>query len=155
MSEKPREKLEQFRAKCEARVVKYWTTPGELGGQVAKSLIQIRNTHPAEGWVRASGAVTPELERELAELRARVAELTNELEHSRQNVADVPSDIARDDDLYAFNLYLFYYTSEQVKKGKFFGTRIRLRTSTRLKLRGTRYSLTLHPSCWTRFPTTP
>jgi hypothetical protein len=103
LKEEPRKKLEAFRAKCETRVVKYWTTPAELGGQVAKSLIQTRNSHPAVGWVRASSAVTSEMEREVAELRARLAELTNELEHSRQSHADVPADIAQGSDIYDFS----------------------------------------------------
>lgn len=117
LEEEPRKKLDAFRAKCETRVVKYWTTPAELGGQVAKSLIQTRNTHPAEGWVRASAAMTPETEREIAELRARVAELTNDLEHARQIDAEVPLDIAQGDDPYDFATYLHYYTKDQVAKG--------------------------------------
>jgi hypothetical protein len=97
-----REKLDSFRAKVSERIVKYWDSPQALGGQVAKSLIQIRKTHPAEGWVRARNALTPEVERELAELRASVAELSRELS-SEQQRHDTPvpipvSDLQQGDD---------------------------------------------------------
>jgi hypothetical protein len=61
--------------------------------------------------------MTPEMEREVAELRAKVAELTNELEHARQAHAEVPADIAQGEDFYALTIYLFYYTEEQLSKG--------------------------------------
>lgn len=78
-------KLETFRSKVGQKMVKFWTTPEDLGGQVAKSLIQIRKTHPAEGWVRASNALTPEVEQELVELRAKVVQLTSDLASAQKH----------------------------------------------------------------------
>lgn len=116
LNDESRQKLEAFRDKVAERMVKYWHNPSELGGQVAKSLIQIRKTHPAEGWVRARDAVTPELQAELAELRARVAELNAEREAVEQATRAVPLDeLAQGDDIYMLSYYVHYWTEEQVK----------------------------------------
>jgi hypothetical protein len=74
-----RKKLNAFREKVEGRMAKYWTTPDDLAGKVALALMQTRKSHPAAGWVRGENAMTPEVIIELAELRAKVAELTAEL----------------------------------------------------------------------------
>ena len=118
-----REKLDSFRLKVGERMVKYWSSAHELGGQVAKSLIQIRKTHPAEGWVRASNALTPEVERELAELRARVAELTAEVASKRQaQVIDLDT-LAQGEDSYTLHVYAEYYDQETVASGRDYPSR--------------------------------
>lgn len=118
LGDEAREKLEAFRSKAEARMVKYWTSPSELGGQVAKSLIQIRKTHPAEGWVRARNAITPEVEREVSELRARVAELTSQLEQSKTSALASTTEFSQGDDSYTLSLWLHYWPEELVEAGK-------------------------------------
>lgn len=62
-----REKLDAFRNKIEKKMVKYWYEPGDLPGQVALAIMQIRKSHPAVGWIRASEAMTPAVKAELAE----------------------------------------------------------------------------------------
>lgn len=90
-----REKLDNFRAKVEKKMVKYWHEPGDLPGQVALAIMQIRKSHPAEGWIRAGEAMTPEVKAELAELRAKVRELSADLhDEQRQHSAGVdPADL--------------------------------------------------------------
>lgn len=92
-----RNKLDAFREKTERRMVKYWNDPGDLKGQVALAIIQIRKTHPVEGWIRASEAMTPAVKAELAELRAKVRELSADLKNEqRQRTSAVdPSDWCR------------------------------------------------------------
>ncbi len=105
-----RVKLDAFRAKAEQRMVKYWTTPEELDGAVAKSLIKIRKTHPAEGWVRANYAMTPEVERDIAELRAKVSELTQQLEAERRSSKMmVPEGLAEGDDIYELSAQIAFW----------------------------------------------
>lgn len=104
-----REKLAVFRSKAEQRMVKYWTTPHDLDGAVAKSLIKIRKSHPVEGWVRARYAMTPEVERDIAELHAKVSELTHQLESRGQAQLKVPERLARGDDQYEFFSTLTYW----------------------------------------------
>ncbi|MEQ1700474.1 MAG: DUF4062 domain-containing protein [Ilumatobacteraceae bacterium] len=83
-----RARLEFFRAKIEAKMVKYWNTPADLPGQVALAIMQIRKSHPVEGWIRAGDAMTPEIKAELAELRAKVRELTADLKDEQRQHTD-------------------------------------------------------------------
>lgn len=110
-----REKLEAFRTKVGDRMVKYWDSPASLGGQVAKSLIQIRKTHPAEGWVRGRNALTPEVERELAELRAKVAELTTAAVEQRSSGTTQIENLEQGDDEVAARMILQYYTVDDLE----------------------------------------
>lgn len=84
-----REKLDAFRQKTEQRIVKYWNEPGDLKGQVALAMIQVRKSHPAEGWIRAGEAMTLEVKTELAELRAKVRELSADLKDEQRQRASV------------------------------------------------------------------
>jgi hypothetical protein len=95
-----REKLDAFRGKIEKKMVKYWNEPGDLPGQVALAIMQIRKSHPAVGWIRASEAMTPAVKAELAELRAKVRELSADLhDEQRQNASAVdPSDLVQGDE---------------------------------------------------------
>ncbi|THV41939.1 DUF4062 domain-containing protein [Glycomyces buryatensis] len=74
-----RVKLESFRAKIQTRIIRYWLNPGDLTGKVIQAIVKARKSHPAVGWIRGSEAMTPEIKSELAELRAKVAELTADL----------------------------------------------------------------------------
>lgn len=75
-----RRKLEAFRKKVEeAHHRKQWKTASELGGLVSRSLVNMRKSYPAEGWVRGRFAATETMQIELANLRAKVAELTAEV----------------------------------------------------------------------------
>ena len=95
-----REKLDVFRDKIEKKMVKYWHEPGDLPGQVALAIMQIRKSHPAVGWIRASEAMTPEVKAEVAELRAKVRELSADLhDEQRQNASAVDqSDLVQGDE---------------------------------------------------------
>lgn len=112
-----REKLDAFRAKVEAaRVVKYWNTPAELPGHVALALMETREHYPAEGWVRASHAMTPETKTEIAELRARVAELTQEAESKGHRYFESPADLAQGDDIYHLETKATGYHADDVEE---------------------------------------
>ncbi|WP_091032544.1 DUF4062 domain-containing protein [Microbacterium oxydans] len=115
-----RAKLDAFRTKASKRMAKFWTTPDGLAGAVALSLIQTRKTHPAEGWVRASAAMTPEVEREMAELRATAAALEKALQEERESLSrrEFDADLAQGDDEYQLPIIVRYYTQEDVDSGR-------------------------------------
>jgi hypothetical protein len=115
-----RKKLDSFRQKIETRMVKYWHTPGDLPGQVALAVMQIRKSHPAIGWIRASEAMTPEVRTELAELRARVRELTADLkDEQRQHAAGVdPSELVQGDEQVTLGCTLWFHWQKTIDAGK-------------------------------------
>ncbi|MGA4732165.1 DUF4062 domain-containing protein [Micromonospora taraxaci] len=115
-----RKKLETFRQKTERRMVKYWSDLGDLKGQVALAIIQIRKSHPVEGWIRASEAMTPEVKAELVELRAKVRELSADLkDEQRQRTAAVdPSELVQGDETAHIGCTLEFHWQSTIDTGK-------------------------------------
>lgn len=115
-----RKKLDAFRAKIEQKMVKYWHEPRDLPGQVALAIMQIRKTHPAEGWIRAGQAMTPEIKAELAELRARVRELTAELEADKKHQGSVidPSELVQGEEAAELHCILEFHWQDILDSGK-------------------------------------
>lgn len=110
-----REKLDAFRTKVEAgRIVRHWITGAELPGHVALALMETREHFPAEGWIRASHAMTAEQQTEIAELRARVAELTQEAESRRLTGGGDVEDLAQGEDEYAVSVRAYGYEEEDL-----------------------------------------
>lgn len=73
-NDRAREGLDAFRSKVQTRLTKEFASPSELGSVVSRSLVRLMKADPAEGWVRGRNAMTPEVEAEIAELRAQLAE---------------------------------------------------------------------------------
>ena len=115
-----RKKLDAFRAKIEQKMVKYWHEPRDLPGQVALAIMQIRKTHPAEGWIRAGQAMTPEIKAELAELRARVRELNAELEADTKRQGNVidPSELVQGEEQAEITCHLDLHWQDTIDSGK-------------------------------------
>jgi hypothetical protein len=70
----PRARLDEFRAKIRTRVCRTWTNADELASQVVLSLTQEIQRNPRVGWVKANREFGPELQAEMAQLRAEVLE---------------------------------------------------------------------------------
>ena len=84
-----REKLEAFRAKLgKASMVRFWDDPKELGAEVVYGIMDARKRRPAIGWVRADGRATPDVEREVAELKQIIAELELQIEREKVSIID-------------------------------------------------------------------
>lgn len=67
-------KLEAFREKvATGRLVRFWSNPDELNGQVAVSLTMTIKTYPAIGWVRANLQTNAESLQEMNDLRKELA----------------------------------------------------------------------------------
>lgn len=98
-SDSGRKKLEDFRTKVEiAHHRKAWRSAAELGGLVSRSLVNMRKSHPAEGWVRGRFAATEAMQIELANLRAKVAELTVAASNTSSVIEH--DDLARGEELF-------------------------------------------------------
>lgn len=88
-----RAKLDAFRIKVEEKHhCKYWSSADELGGQVSRGLINLRKSHPSDGWVPGKYATDESLLVELANLRAKNAELLAELATSQSDVTPKQAD---------------------------------------------------------------
>ena len=72
-------KLEDFRKLAKKKMVRYWTTPADLGSVVSRSLVKLIKSNPATGWVKADSLPSQEATQEIQKLRGQVAELQREL----------------------------------------------------------------------------
>lgn len=94
ISTEAREKLQSFRDKVSTgRLIKYWTSPGELPGLVSLSLGKTMKVFPAVGWIRASEGSSEELLKEINELRKENDRLNHELsqvQNLKETIYDLP-----------------------------------------------------------------
>lgn len=97
-NDEARAKLSEFRAKVEGRPVKYFTSSAELGGQVALSLVALTRNEPGIGWVRGDKAMTVETEREILELKQRLAKAEAERETAQSALVEDTSELAQGSD---------------------------------------------------------
>ncbi len=75
-----RKSLQQFRAKIQsAKHVKYWTSPDDLAGKVARSYVSFVRNYPAIGWIRADQQSSPEALAEINLLRNSLVELESQI----------------------------------------------------------------------------
>lgn len=89
-----KKRLEDFRQLAEKKVVRYWDTPENLGGLVSRSIINLINTHPATGWVKADSIVDEQsiaeisrLQKENKELRSKIKEVSTEAPKGSEDLA--------------------------------------------------------------------
>lgn len=97
-NDEARAKLAEFRTKVEGRPVKYFTSAAELGGHVALSLVALTRKEPGIGWVRGDKAMTVETEREMLELRQRLAKAEAERESAQSALVEDTSELAQGTD---------------------------------------------------------
>ena len=78
------QRLNAFRDRVsQGRLVKFWSTAGELPGAVAVSLQRTIKAYPAPGWIRDTGASPERLLAEINELRKENEQLRHELEKAQ------------------------------------------------------------------------
>ena len=58
-------KLEDFRNLAKRKMVRYWTTPADLGSVVSRSLVKLIKDKPATGWVKADSLPSQEATQEI------------------------------------------------------------------------------------------
>lgn len=97
-SEEARKKLAEFRSKVETRMVKHFTNPDQLGGQVITSLNREIKKSLRTGWVRGDRAMTVETEREIIDLRERLAKAEQDRESAQKALVENTSELVQGED---------------------------------------------------------
>jgi len=94
------ERLEAFQQRVRTgRVVKTWSTPSELAGQVVISLTRALTSHPMRGWIRGGGPSSVTLLQELNELRKRNQELEESIGQHQARARAASSNLAAGSEL--------------------------------------------------------
>lgn len=97
-----KQKLEEFRHLAKTKVVKYWSSPSDLGSKVSRSIIQLTKSHPAPGWVRANEAAEVAAP-EILSLRHKIDQLSAELNKAAQQPPEGSAELAQGNDEYKLN----------------------------------------------------
>lgn len=102
-------KLEDFRQLAKRKMVRYWTTPADLGAVAGRSLAKLIKSHPATGWVKADSPPSQEATQEIQELKGQVAELKRALKTASTTAQKKTAPLAHGEDQfeieYTFKAY--------------------------------------------------
>lgn len=99
-NEEGKKKLEEFKKTAQKKMVKYWTTPQDLGSIVSRSIIKLIKDFPAVGWVKADN-ITDEnsmkeilkLQRENESLKAELLSISTHAPKGSENLAQGDDEI--------------------------------------------------------------
>jgi hypothetical protein len=81
--EQGKKKLDEFREIAKQKLVRFWSSPQELGSVVSRSIVKLIKSNPAVGWAKANELVEEMAAPELLKLRKQIDDLHNRLEESR------------------------------------------------------------------------
>ncbi len=98
-----RTKLEDFRSLCQTKLCKYWHSPAELGSVVSRSIVQLKKSHSAVGWVRANLVPDEGAANEILRLRKRIETLEGELARSSTNPPPGTETLAQGEDTFVIS----------------------------------------------------
>ena len=96
-SEEGKKKLAAFRNFVQKRVCKEWKTPDGLGSVVSRSLVALRKSHPAVGWIRAD-QLPETTTAEILALRKKVETLEGALQAARTQAPEGSEKLAQGDE---------------------------------------------------------
>jgi hypothetical protein len=97
-NESGRDKLQKFRELTERKMVKYWTTPSDLGSTISRSLIKLIKAHPAVGWVRGDNIPSETASQEILKLRKQIDSLQDKIRAISVNAPEGIEKFSQGDD---------------------------------------------------------
>jgi hypothetical protein len=104
-------KLQEFKAKVELKLCKYWDNPADLGSKVSRSLIRLIKDNPRIGWVKATNLPSEETTIEILELKKQIEELNKELQENSENAPSGTESLAQGED--SIDLFYTYTTTSK------------------------------------------
>jgi hypothetical protein len=94
-----KEKLESFRKLTQSKMIKYWTSPSDLGSVVSRSMVRLIKDFPATGWVKADDNIISENTlKEIIALQNENKNLKKLLEDLRTKAPDGTEMLSQGDD---------------------------------------------------------
>ena len=104
-------RLRDFRELLKQKTLfRFWNEPADIARVLEKAMKSMIQQHPAPGWVRAGQVADMESQREVQELRKRIAELEQEKEELTTGYRPPPETLARGSDVvdlqYNCNVYV-------------------------------------------------
>lgn len=108
ISDEGKAKLESFRSLVEQKMCRRWSSSADLGSKVSRSLIQLMQTKPAVGWVRANLVPDESAAEEILGLRRQLDELQQKIKIISLAEPEGTADLAKGDD--GFTIHYTYFS---------------------------------------------
>jgi hypothetical protein len=113
-----RNKLETFRKFVGSKLCKLYNSPSDLGAKVSRSLTQLREQHPATGWIRADTIPSSERIDEILKLKEENERLTEHIYRLGLQEPDTLNSLASGADKFQVE-YFFDRLEENPETGRF------------------------------------
>lgn len=105
-----RERLEAFKALVQQKMVRFWTSPAELGGVVSRSMSNLKRQKPAVGWVRGDLVASNEATAEILQMKRTIEELQERLKNVTLAAPEEAAGLAHGEE--SFEIHINYQTIE-------------------------------------------
>lgn len=94
-----RKKLDGFRKLVQRKLCRYWTTPGEIPGELLASLSHQINHFPRTGWVRADAVASDDAKNEIITLRRQLDKAAQKIEQFNKRQIEEERELSSGEDL--------------------------------------------------------
>ena len=98
------DELNGFKEEVKKHMVKYWSSPTNLSGQVVLSLNQLFKTNKRIGWMRADEKSSAEQNKELLRLREDNEKLLEKIRMLEENAPEGTDDLCQGDDEFVLQI---------------------------------------------------
>lgn len=99
-AEEGKKKLEEFKIMAQRKMIKYWTTPQDLGSIVSRSIIKLIKDFPAVGWVKANKLLDENSTQEILRLKNENELLKHQLLEATNKAPEGTEYLSQGDEMY-------------------------------------------------------
>ncbi|MEA4920618.1 MAG: DUF4062 domain-containing protein [Clostridiaceae bacterium] len=103
-TESGKKKLEAFKKLAQKKLVKYWSSPQDLGSMVSRSVIKLIKEFPAVGWIKADNLTDENSIKEIIDLRRENEELRKQLSDIATQAPKGTETLAQGDDTFELHI---------------------------------------------------
>ncbi len=111
--------LAAFKEKVQHKMVKFYENPADLGSVVSRSVVKLIKNFPAEGWVKASNAISETELRELADLRKENEALRKQVQSLSISAPKDAEFLQQGEDTISLDIFFQYSSQKTIKRANY------------------------------------
>ena len=104
ITEQGKTKLEEFKQIVQKKIVKFWSSPQDLGSMVSRSIIKLIKEFPGIGWIKADNLTDETSIKEIISLQRENEELKRQLSEIVTNAPKGTEKLAQGDDKFSLKI---------------------------------------------------
>jgi len=114
-TEEGKKRLKEFGELLRQKMVRTWSSAEELGSVVSRSIVKLRQTHPAAGWVRADEFAEELAAPEILKHKKRIEELEERLQQFRHQPPREAEKLASGSEIFKIEFYTSFVDAKDEK----------------------------------------